>query len=87
MNPATAHGSGELETAGFRAENQTTAREGLDLFSSLTVGEWSRSWRTRMVEDGREKHKLQQREASGCVLGGEGEMGEVWEGQGLGRDA
>lgn len=40
-----------------------------------------------MVEGGREKHKLQQREASGCVLGGEGEMGEVWEGQGLGRDA
>lgn len=86
MNPATAHGSGELETAGFRAENQTIAREGLDLFL-LTVGEWSRSWRTRMVKDGREKHKLQQREASEYVLGEEGEMGEVWEGQGLGRDA
>lgn len=40
-----------------------------------------------MVKDGREKHKLQQREASGGVLGGEGETGEVWEGRGLGRDA
>lgn len=61
--------------AGFRAENQTTAREGLDLFSPLTVGDWSRSWRTRMMEDARRSTNCSKEKPLGVFQ----EKNERWE--------
>lgn len=61
--------------AGSRAENQTTAREGLDLFSPLTVGDWSRSWRTRMMEDARKSTNCSKEKPLGVFW----EENERWE--------